>query len=91
MYDCLQSLAMAFTRSENLRLTKLALDAPVKPPPVDPYDSSGLPEVPRLVYRLHDVEGLSVKEVAMITAYRPARVRRALERARVLLAAHATR
>ena len=60
--------------------------APVTPS--DPHKSTTdrWPETPRLVYRLHDVEGLGIKEIAGVLAIRPARVQRALARAQRMLA-----
>lgn len=61
-------------------------------PPKSPNDphkhiTDSFREVPRLVYRLIDVEGLNEKEVAAITARPAAKVRRALNRAREMLKA----
>jgi DNA-directed RNA polymerase specialized sigma24 family protein len=56
--------------------------------PVDPHKAvtDRWPETPRLVYRLHNVEGLGIKEIAGVMAIRPARVQRALARAQKMLA-----
>lgn len=78
---------MRMSRIDNL-LLRAAIDAaPARPIPSDPHDSSCLPEVPRLVYRMHDVEGFGIREIAGVMAIRPARVTRALERARGMLRA----
>ncbi len=62
--------------------------APVKKP-VDQHRhiTDTFRELPRLIYRLVDVEGLSESEVAAITAQRPNRVRKSLARAREMLRA----
>lgn len=77
---------MLMSRLDSLALRSAIDAAPARPIPIDPHDSSSLPEVPRLVYRLHDVEGLGIKEIAGVMAIRPARVQRALARAQRMLA-----
>ena len=64
-------------------------DSDPEPAPVDPLKplSDQLPEMPRLIYRMVDVEKFSEKEVAGVTAMPAAKVRRALARAREMLKA----
>lgn len=81
-----------FRKHTRLALSQIAVLPPALPP-VDPLraQSDLLPELPRLTYRMHDVEGLCIGEIAAVCGARPAQVRRRLERARAMLAAHATR
>lgn len=71
------------------QLRQSIMDAPALLPPVDPHAhlSQSLPEVPRLVYRLVDVEGLTEQEASQITAMRRSGVKKALARAREMLKA----
>lgn len=78
---------MKASRCDMLRIRYAVDSAPARPIPIDPHDSSALPEVPRLVYRMHDVEGFGIKEIAGVMAIRPARVRTALARAQAMLRA----
>lgn len=81
---------MQATRYELRRIWHSIKDSPVRAPiPADPHAAiaATMPEVPRLVYRLHDVEGLCIKEIASALAKRPSWVRQALARARLLLRA----
>ncbi len=75
-------------RKHTLRALHLISTLPPPPIPTDPHapHTSALPELQRLAYRLHDVEGLHIKEIAGVMGIRPARVKRALERARGMLA-----
>ncbi len=72
------------SRLDSIRLIAAIDSAPARPIPIDPHDSSTLPEIPRLVYRMHDVEGLGIKEIAGVMAIRPAREKRALGRAQAM-------
>lgn len=87
-------------RAKDLRIQRMGWDAklwwyhnkdkiPLTPAPVDPLKklSDQLPEMPRLIYRLMDVEGLDENEVAVLTERSPARVRKALALARSKLKA----
>lgn len=82
---------MIITPKQSRALRHLVLSAPAKPTPIDHHKpiTDTFPEIPRLAYRLIDVEGLGVKEVAGVMAMRPSRVRKALERARKMLAERA--
>lgn len=80
---------MILDRKARIALRSEVMAAPALPTPIDPHKpiTDNFPELPRLVYRLMDVEGLTEQDVSEITSMRHAQVRKALERARSLLKA----
>lgn len=75
-----------FRKHTRAALAQIA-SLPPAPIPHDPHrpHSDLLPEIPRLAYRLHDVEGFGLEEIAAMCGIRTAHARRALSKARRML------